>query len=112
MEELLEPPVRQRLGPPVHERLGPPVHERLGPPVHQRLGPPVHQRLGSSVYQRLGPQINQRLGDRKPREKIQKDSSMYTPMSELTEEEKNEFSEEKFTLGKIPVRPPPKEMCA
>ena len=41
----------------------------------------------------------------------QKDSSIYTQLDDLTEEEKEQFSAVKFELGKIPLRPPPKEMC-
>ena len=40
-----------------------------------------------------------------------KDSSVYTPLEELTLEEKTEFGREKFVLGRIPDRPPAREMC-
>ncbi len=39
------------------------------------------------------------------------DSSCYTPDSELTAEEKAEFALARFTLGRIPERPPSKELC-
>ncbi len=38
-------------------------------------------------------------------------TSLYTPMEELTPAEKEQFMADKFTLGKIPTRPPPKELC-
>ncbi|CAG5135351.1 unnamed protein product [Candidula unifasciata] len=34
----------------------------------------------------------------------------YTPLADLTEQEKEAFSAKMFTLGKIPIRPPPREM--
>ncbi|XP_013405761.1 nucleoporin-like protein 2 isoform X2 [Lingula anatina] len=37
--------------------------------------------------------------------------SRYTPLDQLTDEEKEQFTAAKFTLGKIPTRPPPKELC-
>lgn len=40
------------------------------------------------------------------------DAQMYTPLSELTNEEREQFEAEKFTLGKIPLRPPPRELVA
>lgn len=42
----------------------------------------------------------------------QTDSKRYTPKDQLTSEELAEFMADKFTLGKIPERPPPKELCA
>ena len=36
---------------------------------------------------------------------------LYTPIDQLTDSEKEQFHASKFTLGKIPVRPPPKELC-
>lgn len=38
-------------------------------------------------------------------------TTTYTPMNELTEEEKAQFMATAFTFGKIPERPPPKELC-
>ena len=38
-------------------------------------------------------------------------TSLYTPMEELAAAEKEQFMADKFTLGKIPTRPPPKELC-
>lgn len=38
-------------------------------------------------------------------------SSVYTPLDELNEMEKSQFLADTFTLGKIPERPPPKELC-
>ncbi|XP_067666170.1 nucleoporin NUP42-like [Haliotis asinina] len=35
---------------------------------------------------------------------------MYTPLADLTEEEKAQFSAPSFVLGKIPTRPPPQEL--
>ncbi|XP_038051501.1 nucleoporin NUP42-like isoform X2 [Patiria miniata] len=37
--------------------------------------------------------------------------STYTPLSELTPEEKEQFEATSFTLGKVPSRPPPMELC-
>ncbi|GFO02056.1 nucleoporin-like 2 [Plakobranchus ocellatus] len=37
-------------------------------------------------------------------------SSIYTPLSDLTEAEKAAFKAKAFQLGKIPIRPPPKEL--
>ena len=36
---------------------------------------------------------------------------VYTPLEELTAEEKEQFQANSFTLGKIPTRPPPLELC-
>lgn len=36
-------------------------------------------------------------------------SELYTPVDQLTKEEKEQFEAEKFTLGKIPIRPPPRQ---
>ncbi|XP_052707007.1 nucleoporin NUP42-like isoform X2 [Crassostrea angulata] len=38
-------------------------------------------------------------------------SKTYTPMDKLTAEELAEFQANQFTLGKIPTKPPPKELC-
>ena len=38
-------------------------------------------------------------------------SQFYTPMDKLTPEELREFQAPQFTLGSIPTRPPPKELC-
>ena len=46
----------------------------------------------------------------KPVEK-QKDSSVYTPISELTQEDIEAFRTCKFMLGNIPENPPPVELC-
>jgi hypothetical protein len=35
---------------------------------------------------------------------------MYTPLSELTKEEVDAFKAKSFVLGKIPTRPPPREL--
>ncbi|RUS81210.1 hypothetical protein EGW08_011004 [Elysia chlorotica] len=37
-------------------------------------------------------------------------STLFTPLSDLTESEKAAFEAKAFTLGKIPIRPPPKEL--
>lgn len=41
----------------------------------------------------------------------QKDSSVYTPMHELTQEEIDIYRTCNFVLGKIPEKPPPVELC-
>ena len=41
----------------------------------------------------------------------QKDSSIYTPMSELSLEEIEIFKTCKYELGKLPENPPPAELC-
>ncbi|CAN7938734.1 unnamed protein product [Ixodes hexagonus] len=38
-------------------------------------------------------------------------TSTYSPIGDLTEEEKQQFLAENFTPGKMPQRPPPKEYC-
>lgn len=38
-------------------------------------------------------------------------SGAYTPLENLTESERAQFSSQTFTLGKIPSRPPPMELC-
>ncbi|XP_022298978.2 uncharacterized protein LOC111107607 [Crassostrea virginica] len=38
-------------------------------------------------------------------------STTYTPLDKLTPEELAEFQATHFTLGKIPTKPPPKELC-
>ena len=43
--------------------------------------------------------------------KPQVDPSRYTPLDQLTPEELAEFTADHFTLGKIPERPPPRELC-
>ena len=35
---------------------------------------------------------------------------LYTPMDQLTADEKEHFTADRFILGKIPMRPPPKEL--
>lgn len=42
---------------------------------------------------------------------ISVNATLYTAISQLTEAEKREFDAETFTIGKIPCRPPPKELC-
>ena len=37
-------------------------------------------------------------------------STMFTPLSDLTESEKAAFEAKAFQLGHIPLRPPPKEL--
>lgn len=39
------------------------------------------------------------------------DTSVYTPKSELLEDEINAFVAQTFTVGKVPMKPPPKELC-
>ena len=39
-------------------------------------------------------------------------TSIYTPLSELTTEERAQFESPRFTLGKIPTKPPPRELIA
>ncbi|XP_069672644.1 nucleoporin NUP42-like [Periplaneta americana] len=39
------------------------------------------------------------------------DTSVYTSKSELSEDEINAFVAQTFTVGKVPMRPPPKELC-
>jgi hypothetical protein len=41
---------------------------------------------------------------------VQNDALLYTPLAELTASEKQQFLAKMFTLGKIPMRPPPKEL--
>lgn len=41
----------------------------------------------------------------------QKDTSVYTPLDKLTPEELESFKADNFVLGKIPEKPPPKELC-
>lgn len=36
--------------------------------------------------------------------------NLYTPLTELTPEEHREFTAKRFTLGQIPLRPPPAEL--
>lgn len=38
-------------------------------------------------------------------------TSVYTPMDKLTADEIEQFRAPTFTLGKIPTKPPPKELC-
>jgi len=38
-------------------------------------------------------------------------SGTYTPLDQLTEEEKAAFLAPEFELGSVPTRPPPKELC-
>lgn len=38
-------------------------------------------------------------------------TSCYTPLTDLTDFEKGEFLKEEFTIGRIPIRPPPIEFC-
>ena len=38
--------------------------------------------------------------------------NLFTPQSELTPEELKEFTAKRFTLGQIPLRPPPAELLA
>ncbi|XP_022083453.1 nucleoporin-like protein 2 [Acanthaster planci] len=38
-------------------------------------------------------------------------TSTYTPLNELTAEEKEQFKAQSFMLGKVPTRPPPIELC-
>ena len=37
--------------------------------------------------------------------------SAYSAMDELNGEEMNEFKSDEFTMGRIPSRPPPRELC-
>ncbi|KAK3595329.1 hypothetical protein CHS0354_004484 [Potamilus streckersoni] len=39
------------------------------------------------------------------------ESSLYTPMDQLTEDEKEQYVSPTFSLGRIPTRPPPRELC-
>merc|ERR1712029_232082 len=38
-------------------------------------------------------------------------SCFYTPLDQLTAEEKAKFESSEFELGLVPTRPPPKELC-
>lgn len=44
-------------------------------------------------------------------ESQQEAPSIYTPMDKLTPEEIEQFKAPTFTVGKIPTKPPPKELC-
>ncbi|XP_029920261.1 nucleoporin NUP42 [Myripristis murdjan] len=39
-------------------------------------------------------------------------ASLFTPQSELTPEELNQFGAKRFTLGQVPLKPPPADMLA
>jgi hypothetical protein len=39
------------------------------------------------------------------------DSCLYTPLDKISEEDKLAFGATQFSLGKIPINPPPKEYC-
>ena len=39
-------------------------------------------------------------------------SCFYTPLDQLASEELEAYKADAFVLGKVPVRPPPKELCA
>jgi hypothetical protein len=39
------------------------------------------------------------------------DSSLYSPKEELSQDELNAFVAQTFTMGKVPTKPPPKELC-
>ncbi|XP_071956310.1 nucleoporin NUP42-like [Antedon mediterranea] len=40
------------------------------------------------------------------------DSNIYTPIDQITKEQKEQFEASHFTLGKIPILPPPKELVS
>ncbi|KAK3910923.1 Nucleoporin-like protein amo1 [Frankliniella fusca] len=42
---------------------------------------------------------------------ISVNTTLYTAISQLTDEERAQFEADTFTAGKIPCRPPPKELC-
>ncbi|KAJ1522213.1 hypothetical protein ONE63_002521 [Megalurothrips usitatus] len=42
---------------------------------------------------------------------ISLNTTLYTSMAQLSSEEKSEYEADTFTLGKIPCRPPPRELC-
>lgn len=45
-------------------------------------------------------------------ENITADNSLYSSQAELTEDELNAYIAQTFTIGKVPTKPPPKELCA
>lgn len=46
-----------------------------------------------------------------PANPVPSNSTLFTPLDRLSEEERKEFETETFTLGRIPTNPPPKELC-
>ncbi|PIK43341.1 putative nucleoporin-like protein 2 [Apostichopus japonicus] len=70
-----------------------------GPPAGAPFGQPSSQSVG--LFGKPAPSGG---GGQSSNEK------WYTPISELTAEEKEQFEAPSFTLGKIPTRPPPLEL--
>jgi hypothetical protein len=44
-------------------------------------------------------------------ENTAEDSSLYSPQAELSQDELNAFVAQTFTMWKVPIKPPPKELC-
>lgn len=70
-----------------------------GPSVSSPFGQPPSQGVG--LFGKPAPLAD---GNQSGEEK------WYTPISDLTAEEKEQFEAKSFTLGKIPTRPPPVEL--
>lgn len=72
------------------------------------FGKPATQ--GGGLFGKGEAQATGLFGKPAPSDSPSTDSKCYTPLSDLTPEEKEQFEAPSFTLGKIPTRPPPLEM--
>ncbi|XP_041347162.1 nuclear pore complex protein Nup98-Nup96-like, partial [Gigantopelta aegis] len=77
------------------------------------FGRPVTTATGASTQGQTTPQIGGRslfgAAAATPQQQEGSRSTVYTPLDQLTEEEKAQFRAPAFTLGKVPMRPPPRE---
>ncbi|XP_034245922.1 nucleoporin NUP42-like [Thrips palmi] len=63
-----------------------------------------------STFGGFGPQ-SQSAVRATPGSNVVLNSTIYTSITQLTEDERREFEAETFTVGKIPSKPPPRELC-
>ncbi len=60
----------------------------------------------------LGNKPQQQPQQQQQQQQQQHKSTLYTPIDQLTAEERQQFEAPKFTLGKIPMKPPPREFIS
>ena len=82
----------------------------LGSAVQGSSGAAAQNVFGASQQGAFGSAQTSFGGTSQPVQPPAMESSVYTPADKLTAEERAQFEAATFTLGKIPTRPPPREL--
>lgn len=90
---------------------GAPTLPNSGGSVFGGAAIPNNAQPARSIFGGFAAQSQNVVGNVPGSTNIVLNSTIYTSMAELTEDERREFEAETFTVGKIPSKPPPRELC-